>query len=298
MAKDQLELADWVPRERDRNYHRGGKSFYFFDLDNNIIHLDTSIILFSRRGEPEWEISPHELARFGQSKIGADGPLKDWYLDQDDVSGSFRNFRDHPRSLLQRLRRQPQSFVRDLRDALRRPEWEWKGPSWNHFRYATINRRWTSIITARGHQPSTIMEGLSELVRLGYLPRQPRYLSVYPVTNPEIRKQLGDVDKSLPAAALKRRAILHSVEEAFRRFGRNPHHRFGMSDDDPENLELITEAMLELKEKYPRNAFFVIDTSHHRIKKMEIVQGHVEERAAAEEQDASPDDLNYRLFDL
>jgi hypothetical protein len=44
-----------------------------------------------------------------------------------------------------------------------------------------------------------------------------------------------------------------------------------MSDDDAANVALIREAMIELKEEYPQNAFFVINTADRKLVKEEVV---------------------------
>ncbi len=98
----------------------------------------------------------------------------------------------------------------------------------------------------------------------------PNYLSIYPVSNPNIREELGDFEMKFSTAELKRRAIMASVEKAMLVYGVEGRHRFGMSDDDPKNIELIAEAMTRMKEKYPTSSFFIIDTHLERYIKQEI----------------------------
>ena len=45
-----------------------------------------------------------------------------------------------------------------------------------------------------------------------------------------------------------------------------------MSDDDPRNVELITEEMKVLKRKYPNMAFFVIQTFEDSYVKTEVLE--------------------------
>ena len=111
---------------------------------------------------------------------------------------------------------------------------------------------------------------MDELVKLRYLPKKPNFLTVYPVSNPRIRKKLGDQALSASVPELKKFAIRKSVEMAIQKYGYNPYHRFGMSDDDPHNVELITEEMKELKKDYPEMSFFVIHTLKDRTIKREI----------------------------
>jgi hypothetical protein len=85
-------------------------------------------------------------------------------------------------------------------------------------------------------------------------------------------------------AKLKQLAIRHSVEEAFRQYGYNPHHRFGMSDDDPHNIELILEEMHLLKKDYPEVAFFLIETHGDQHIKHEIHLNHIYKRTLREQQ--------------
>jgi hypothetical protein len=102
------------------------------------------------------------------------------------------------------------------------------------------------------------------------LPRPPNYLSIFPVSNRQIRLSLGDHDLTQSVAMLKKSAIRASVEKAIQIYGYNPHHRFGMSDDDPKNIQLITEEMISLKTKYPEMSFFIVETQNGNYLKKEI----------------------------
>ena len=116
------------------------------------------------------------------------------------------------------------------------------------------------------------------------MPREPNYLSVYPVNNPDIRAELGQADVEVNVPRLKQSAIRASVEKAFRTYGYNPYHRFGMSDDDPKNVDLIIEEMKSLKTLYPENCFYVIDTSGGRFIKREIYNSYVQSEYFSEEE--------------
>ncbi|MEE3078717.1 MAG: hypothetical protein VX341_05215, partial [Bdellovibrionota bacterium] len=132
-----------------------------------------------------------------------------------------------------------------------------------------------SIITARGHQEETIRAGIEKIVEHGHLPSKPNFHTIYPVSNPHVRKKLGGKDEGYSVPELKYKAIIESVEKAISIYGYSDFHRFGMSDDDPGNIDLITESMVELKSKFPRMSFFVIQTYENGFEKREILEHEV-----------------------
>ncbi len=273
--RGQLELPIGREVARDRNADRGGRSFYFFDFDDNVAFLATPIILFENETKRELRVSSGEYAQIHRA-LGKPGPYQNYHLINDDQVGSFRCFRDRDITFLDRLLGRKQMFVQDLAAALGLPDVDWKGPSWSCFYHAALNHRPMSVITARGHSPETIRAGVKLFVDRQYLPHEPNYLSIFPVTNPSVRKQLGCDDGSTSVAALKRAAIRESVERAVQVYGLSDFHRFGMSDDDPHNVELITAEMKSLKAKYPTMSFFVIETQAGRFVKWEVYADHTE----------------------
>lgn len=270
-VQGQLELDLIRPKEPDRNHHLGGRSFYFFDFDDNVAILSTPIVLFHKNDGREVLISSGDFAKENKH-IGKSGHYKDFFMNFDDETGSFRFFRDKNFSLLDRLAGKKQTFLEDIQKAIIRPDYHWKAPSWGCFYHATYNLRPMSVITARGHNEETIKEGIRLMVKDGHLPNDPNYLSIYPVSNPETRKKFGDHDLKASVAELKRKAIRESVEQAIRQYGYSPFHRFGMSDDDEKNIELITEEMHYLKRKYTEMKFFVIQTFEDSFIKREVLQ--------------------------
>lgn len=266
----QLELGIQREREQDRNYHLGGRSFYFFDFDDNIAFLTTHLILFHKHTGEELRVSTGDFAH-SQSGIGKSGPFQDYEIRWDDQTGSFRNFRDHHPDELARLGRQTQVFLDDVLHALGAPDFSWKGPSWSCFYHAVFNQRPISLITARGHHPNTIQQGIELFKDAGHLPDSPNFLSIFPVNHPETRYHLtGGKFDDLSVAQLKQAAIRRSVEAALQQYGVSQHHRFGMSDDDPKNIQLIVEEMSKLKQDYPDLSFFVIETHQGQFIKYEV----------------------------
>lgn len=274
-SKTQLELPLNRAPEPDRNHRQGGRSFYFFDFDDNVAFLTTPMFLFHRETGQEIQISSREFAEQSRA-IGKYGPYADYRLDLDSATGSFRRFRDRDLNAIEKTQGRRQVFVEDLASALGLPDVHWKGPSWNCFYHAVFNARPVALITARGHHPETLKSGIRLWVDEGHLPFEPNYLALYPVSHPEIKTQLGLPDgHSIPE--LKQRALRAAVELAKRSYGDNPHHRFGMSDDDPQNIEWIVKEMRELKRENPFMSFFVIQTHGDQMLKHEIFADHVEE---------------------
>lgn len=278
--QSQLELDLKRDIEPDRNAHLGGRSFYFFDFDDNVAYLSTPIIIFHKESGKELSLSSGVFAQ-NSKKIGLEGPYKDYFLNFDDSVGSFRYFRDEKFNFFDRVAGKKQTFVQDIQEALEKMDYHWKAPSWSCFYHATFNKRPTSIITARGHHHSTIKEGINHIVKEGHLPHDPNYLSIFPVSNPDTRKKLGDNEFKASVPDLKRSAIRESVDLALRKYGYSPHHRFGMSDDDPKNVEMITEEMRELKRKYPEMSFFVIHTNEDGFEKLEVKYHSVRRKKAS-----------------
>lgn len=269
ISKGQLELEIRRQKERDRNFHLGGRSFYFFDFDDNIAFLTTPLILFHKESGAELPISSGEFAQ-AHSSIGKNGVYQNYEIRFDDHVGTFRCFRDHNEEELRKMGLKSQIFVEDVAAALGLNDLQWKGPSWSCFYHAAFNQRPISVITARGHHPETIKEGIRQFVDRKILPQEPNYLSIFPVSHKPTRVILGDENYTDSTAVLKQKAIRASVEQAIEIYGANPHHRFGMSDDDPKNIQLITEEMTRLKTDYPEMSFFMIETHNGNFIKHEI----------------------------
>lgn len=275
--KGQLEFGIQRPQENDRNHHLGGRSFYFFDFDDNIAFLSTPLILFHKTSGEELRVGSGEYAKI-HPFIGEAGPYKDYEVRLDDETGTYRNFRDIHIGDIEKIEGKKQIFVQDLAEALGFPDVQWKGPSWQCFYHATFNRRPISVITARGHHPETLKAGIQLFVDRQFLPHEPNYLSVFPVNHKPTRHVLGDTDLTMNAAQLKQKAIRASVEKALDVYGHSPHHRFGMSDDDPKNIQLIAEEMTRLKADYPAMSFFLIATHDGNFVKHEITANGTESK--------------------
>jgi hypothetical protein len=285
LNKTQLELGIQRHPETDRNFDKGGRSFYFFDFDDNIAVLTTPTYIFHKETGEEIRLSSREFGEHS-GQIGKAGPYKDYEIRIDDETGSFRCFRDRDIPLLHKLFGRKQIFIEDLTYALGLPEYHWQGPSWHCFYHAVFNRRPITLITARGHDPETIKAGIRMMVRDGHIPHEPNYLGLYPVNFRPTREHLGqrlaqNIDE-VSVAEMKQAAIRASVERAFQEYGFSPHHRFGMSDDDPHNVALIVTEMKRLKQTYPDNSFFVFNTNKGQFIRIEVFAGHTEEKVMTE----------------
>ena len=69
----QLELPISRPHMPDRNADKGGRSFYFFDFDDNVMRLDTCIYVFDRRSGAELALSTRRFAEI-HPFLGKPGP--------------------------------------------------------------------------------------------------------------------------------------------------------------------------------------------------------------------------------
>jgi len=231
----------------------GSVSFYFFDIDDNLLFLPTRIYVTDTETGAEKGLSTGAFADV-ESLLGKPGPWEAWALGP----GAFRDFSDAPGE---------SAFVRDIGAALGAQGW--RGPSWPLYLHACAEGRPTAFITARGHAPETIRAGLAALAAAGAAPCLPDVLAIFPVSHPQTRAALGG-DAHTTTPVLKRRAILQAVEAGLAAHGAAPPHRFGMSDDDPRNVSLIVAAMRDAKARHPEKRFFVIDTNRADHVKLEV----------------------------
>lgn len=233
-------------------------SLYFFDVDDNIIFLSTPIYIMNVDTEVEKSVTTGEFARI-HPQLGRPGEWEDYCT----YEGTFREFRDIETSKLGRD--EDQYFVRDIKKIINDLSDKWKAPSWDLFVHACNKQRPISFVTARGHAPDTIKAGIDQMKLAGLIAKTPNYLSVYPVGNNDVRKnQLDDPLCKKTTPRLKKIAIIKSVEKALELYSDISELQFGMSDDDPANVNLIISAMRDCKVRYPEQRFFVINTHYNK----------------------------------
>ncbi len=237
----------------------GSLSFYFFDVDDNLLFLPTKLYLWNAETKSERVIGSGEFAAI-QSELGRPGQWQAWATRRE----TFRAFNDQPGVPADR-----QSFVEDVVSAIQGTA-SWQGPSWPLLVHAAKRQRPVAVISARGHAPETILAGLQKLVSQDHLPCVPPILGIYTVTNPGVLSSLGITDSAMTIPSIKKIAIKTAVETALHRYGGQPPHRFGMSDDDPANVVLVISAMRDCKLKYHDKRFFVINTIGQEFVKLEV----------------------------
>lgn len=237
----------------------GSRSFYFFDLDDNLFFLPTKLYLWNEKTQEERAVTTGEFAKI-QHLVAESAPWEDWSVREHKT---WRDCRDLPG-----VQPSDQCFPKDLMQAIAGTGWQ--GPSWPLLEYASEKQRPVALITARGHAPETVEAAFNLLVENGLLPSRLSILGVYTISNPDVRKELNASDESISIPQLKKLAIKAAVEKALQMYGVTPPHRFGMSDDDPNNVMLAINAMRDCKEKYPDKRFFVINTNRDHYVKLEI----------------------------
>ena len=116
----------------------GSISFYFFDIDDNLVFLPTKLYLWNAETQTEMTVTSGEFAGV-QSELGRAGKWQAWAIRAE----TFRDFRDQPN-----VTTTDQSFVRDLRSAIAASEL-WQGPSWPLLVHAAERQRPIACVTAR-----------------------------------------------------------------------------------------------------------------------------------------------------
>jgi len=112
--------------------------YYSFDFDDNIMTLPTKIKM--KKDKEPIEVSSEDFAKI-RTKIGEGS----WELATD----AFTNFRPEGDA----------QFIKDTEKPIK------YGPVWSDFVKAVNNARIFSIITARGHSPSTIETAISNMIK-------------------------------------------------------------------------------------------------------------------------------------
>ncbi len=240
------------------------KSFYIFDFDDNIFHTGSNSYIYHKETDQEVSLTSHEFVKH-RTFIGKEGLYKDYYIDPSP-GRTFKRFGDDPKGL-----RFP--FLEDLSEAVQNPGWE--GPSWERFVKAVNRDRTMSIITARGHHPDRIEEGIQWLAQEGYLPKMPSIHRIYSVTSKETKNLIRWTGPDL-ISMMKKQALHHFIESVYEEFGHEPAHRFGFSDDDPKNIASTRQKFLDLKQRNPHHSFFLYEARPKEVIEEEVHLSHNE----------------------
>ena len=121
------------------------RSFYLFDIDDNLLFLPTRLYLWNAERKEEKSIDSGEFARI-QNELGRAGQWQAWSTRPD----TYRDFRDRPG-----IPAEQQPFIADLVKAIDGAA-NWRGPSWPLLLHVAKNQRAIAMVTARGHEPTTI----------------------------------------------------------------------------------------------------------------------------------------------
>lgn len=223
------------------------KSFYFFDLDDNIFYLSSYVTMYHKKSNKPLKVSTSEISKIDSCHIHQ-SKFRDYEVrESSDGDDSFKRFRDHGLKV--------EAFEQDISKAITKPKKDWQGPSWGAFAYAVGKNRPISIITARGHFEDTIKKGINLFYKRGFISNDPNYLCIFTLNNKQTWRKLTN-DETVSLAELKKLAVIKSVEIAVQKYGVNVKHKFGVSDDNLKNMEQIYKGMKIMKDKYPHNDYY------------------------------------------
>jgi len=278
---EEHDDINYAVAERDLKY-------YIFDWDDNILHMPTHIHLERRTEEGEWV--PHSVSTAVFSVIRAD--QENYRAPPDGWEDAFRDFRDIDVD-------NENVFLRDTRTAIDRVvhEGEKAGPSFEKFRLTLTEGRLFAIVTARGHSPAIIREGVEYFIETVLTPAEkqtmlrnlrgymacfaPEYSTdsdedvleyyldhnkYHGVMSPQFRAMMGKEPAASPNTEEgKQFAIKDFVEHVIaitRATGLNRPLSVGFSDDDEGNVQAVESYVRDmLSNEFPEVKFVVYYTS-------------------------------------
>lgn len=245
------------------------QSVYIFDIDENMLSLPTKVVLFSKEGSDVLHITQNEYETH-KKEIGQKGKFAAYEIR---IPGSFRFFNDLTKE--EREAGQQEHFISDIQEAFDNNTHQ--GPSWGVLQHAVDNGRPVAIITARGHSKEVIKAGMRHLKKIGAISQAVNLLEVQCVNNPTMSAALiakaTDEERQkgrLNSARKKRVAAREFITKCVEIYGAFPKHKFGMSDDNADNVYSVIQAMADMKEAHPHMRFYVINTHHGDWVKMEV----------------------------
>ena len=250
---------------------------YMFDWDDNILFMPTKIRMEKKDGE-RWipiEVSTEEFRDIRQDP--------NYRLINNDPAEAFKNFRDDNK------------YIEDIRTAL---DSESYGPSYEKFIEAIKYANPFSIITARGHSPSALRKGTSELIFHALSDEEIKELATKiketlkmdadeyadkmvidyyldaqkynPVSSEEFIDRMrgkeggGDIDASNPELGKKLAieefvdGVVREVEKAIKNGDNIENISFGFSDDDKGNIEVAEKLIQDTLNKKYPDVKFVV----------------------------------------
>ena len=143
---------------------------FAFDLDDNVVNLETKIILYNKKTGAEKAIKT-SVWRKHKKDIGSKGIYKGYEIRED----SFREFEDE------------EKLVKDLVWAIENKGEKWKGPFFDRLVEATSTKRsaeMTSIVSGRGSRKAIYL-ALKKLHELGYVKYLPPRENIWCTKDPK-----------------------------------------------------------------------------------------------------------------
>jgi len=136
-----------------------------YDWDDNILVMPT-VIHVEHLENGEWIPKDISTAKFAEirSEIfkNTDGEDSSWKLRNDNYKDTYCEFRDYgPRGEI--------AFVEDMINAIKTNSF---GPVWDKFIQCIVDGHVFMIITARGHEPQTIRNGINWIIFNYLKPKQ------------------------------------------------------------------------------------------------------------------------------
>lgn len=225
----------------------------------------------------------------------SDKEYKKYLADGDN----YRMPNNDPERCFRALRK-PGQMKQDLLDALNDDR---LGPSWKKFKKANINASPLGLITARGNNVEDLIKSHEALLYEGLtLEEQEQFkdnlnryrssstqdldtliknyleMSYYaPCSNHSYAISNGlDVKMLVPERKVVafERFLQHIQQHPY--YGQYPLQKIGFSDDDPENVRAMREAMLtNFIHRYPDIAFSLYDTKHKKYIKETIYKSSI-----------------------
>lgn len=222
------------------------------DFDNNILDLDTKIVLFSKEDQEinkiaistddfaeyrlldnqDWKISVKKINGIYTKVEESDQTvnLKDFEVVLKN-DASFYQFRDCSEKF----------FQQHLLEAIKNKNY---APSWKDFLEATEdpeNAKRTFIITARGHSAQTFYSGFKLLKEMGLIKNLIPRKNIYPIGHEKFKG-----DSSSPEEA-KKKILL----EVLNRINKEADDlvTFGFSDDDEKTIRYVEDFIRKHKQK-------------------------------------------------